>query len=486
MEPDGPPLELVWHGTTDSRFAADGSSIAAALLWLDLDPAGSEAPTWGIHPIRGPRPRTGAGTALWPMAGSPKAPVRSSGQGFELMASPAGHLQLDRDAAGAIALVNEDGTAVGWTADGQRFETLAGVWRFLLQPGPRGLPFAEGLDAWQRTNPLHLLGEARQLLKASHRTQDEIRQLAQDMEVAAARIGGDLHRRLVDGITALAAQLVAEQPNDAMALAEARQWVGRYPDRVELVTLAIQAALNATAPEEALQWFDQLRALQPSAADKLLGPLLRGILAAGNSALAQGDAVRAEWFARAAIERSPGSAAARGLYAKALWALGRKSDASMAAAKAAELDPAYQGLAERYRAATAEVRSTAPGRVELPFDAAQGTVLAAVQVQGRTVQMVFDTGASLTTVPTRIAQAAGILPRNAKTVTINTAGGVVQAPRITIPELRIGTLVLRNVGAVALDLPGDLNSTGLLGLNAIGQLRVTIDRSRGKLILESL
>ena len=58
------------------------------------------------------------------------------------------------------------------------------------------------------------------------------------------------------------------------------------------------------------------------------------------------------------------------------------------------------------------------------------------------------------------------------------------SPMVRVPELTIGSIRIRRVRAVALDLPGSLADKGLLGLNVLRRLNMRLDSENGMLLLE--
>lgn len=86
------------------------------------------------------------------------------------------------------------------------------------------------------------------------------------------------------------------------------------------------------------------------------------------------------------------------------------------------------------------------------------------------VQMLVDTGASLVALTARDANALGIRPspRDYR-MTLNTANGTVRGARVTLREVRLGSILVRNVEAVV--LPEGALSMSLLGTSFLAKLR---------------
>ncbi|MFC5506890.1 MULTISPECIES: retropepsin-like aspartic protease family protein [Hyphomicrobiales] len=86
------------------------------------------------------------------------------------------------------------------------------------------------------------------------------------------------------------------------------------------------------------------------------------------------------------------------------------------------------------------------------------------------VQMLVDTGASLVALTARDANALGLRPSPGDyRMTLNTANGTVKGARVTLREVRLGSILVRNVEAVV--LPEGALSMSLLGTSFLAKLR---------------
>ena len=105
---------------------------------------------------------------------------------------------------------------------------------------------------------------------------------------------------------------------------------------------------------------------------------------------------------------------------------------------------------------------------------------------GQAVKFLVDTGASLTTVPTALADRLGLRKKSNPRTKVTTASGEVEVEIVVLPRLRLGSkILLKKVRAAVLDLPGeDLAGTGLLGLNVLQRLNMQIDSENSRLILK--
>lgn len=107
---------------------------------------------------------------------------------------------------------------------------------------------------------------------------------------------------------------------------------------------------------------------------------------------------------------------------------------------------------------------------------------ARVYINGRPIDTMVDTGASLVALPYEDARAAGITVRDSDyTHRVNTANGVARVAIVMLDSVAIEDIVVRNVRAAVAE-PGKLTKP-LLGMTFLGQLR-RAEISRGVLTLE--
>jgi aspartyl protease family protein len=105
-----------------------------------------------------------------------------------------------------------------------------------------------------------------------------------------------------------------------------------------------------------------------------------------------------------------------------------------------------------------------------------------IRVNGRDVEAMVDTGASIVALTFEDAASAGIHIRDPDfTHRVSTANGVARVAMITLDTVAIEDIMVRNVRAAVAE-PGKLSKT-LLGMSFLGQLRRT-QMSRGVLVLE--
>jgi len=119
--------------------------------------------------------------------------------------------------------------------------------------------------------------------------------------------------------------------------------------------------------------------------------------------------------------------------------------------------------------------------VTIPQDA-RGHFQVGGQIDGRRVEFMVDTGASVVALSEREAGRLGIRPaRDDFTAQVKTANGVVKAAPVMLRSVDINGLVVRNVRALV--VPGNALSENLLGLSYLTKLK-RFEYANGKLVLE--
>ena len=94
---------------------------------------------------------------------------------------------------------------------------------------------------------------------------------------------------------------------------------------------------------------------------------------------------------------------------------------------------------------------------------ARGHFLARGTVNGRPVQFLVDTGATLTTLSRDEAKRIGLDYKDGTPTRSMTANGVVQGWRVSLDTVRIGNATVRDVDAMVID--SDALGVGLLGMS---------------------
>jgi aspartyl protease family protein len=103
------------------------------------------------------------------------------------------------------------------------------------------------------------------------------------------------------------------------------------------------------------------------------------------------------------------------------------------------------------------------------------------RVDGRRIEFMVDTGASLIALRESDAARLGIrpIPRD-YTAKVSTANGVALAARVELRTVEIGGIVVRDLSAIV--LPDEALGANLLGMSFLSRVRWT--HERGKLVIE--
>ena len=113
---------------------------------------------------------------------------------------------------------------------------------------------------------------------------------------------------------------------------------------------------------------------------------------------------------------------------------------------------------------------------------AHGHYVARAEINGRPVDVLVDTGASIVALAFDDARQAGVLVRDSDyTQRVSTANGYARVAPVMLDRVSIGDITVRNVPA-AVSEPGSLATT-LLGMSFLGRLQ-RVDMRSGTLVLQ--
>lgn len=136
-------------------------------------------------------------------------------------------------------------------------------------------------------------------------------------------------------------------------------------------------------------------------------------------------------------------------------------------------------------------QATLPDQVALPYEGRKNTLLLPIEVEatptsdGEELWMLFDTGATLTTLTTdKLRDLGVVIPRDAPQITMHTAAGQRTARLVMVDRIWVGGFAVEGVTISVCDPCADDDSSGLLGLNVSGQFLVTLDTVRRELVLQ--
>jgi aspartyl protease family protein len=131
--------------------------------------------------------------------------------------------------------------------------------------------------------------------------------------------------------------------------------------------------------------------------------------------------------------------------------------------------------------APAPVSSSPSGRNLVLSKGRSGHFEVEARVDGRRVDFLVDTGATVIALRESDARKVGIHPRASDyTVKVNTANGVTKAALAELRTVEVGDILVRNVRALV--QPDEALGVNLLGMSFLSRVRWT--HERGKLVLE--
>jgi len=133
----------------------------------------------------------------------------------------------------------------------------------------------------------------------------------------------------------------------------------------------------------------------------------------------------------------------------------------------------------------AEPPAATAGRAAVPLIRHGNVFLLRATLNGRRQAIfVLDTGASITTLSTSMAQELGIpFGPGSPMMTVRTASDTIQAPLASVESIQVGGLEARDVQVLVLDLPQAGQVVGLLGNSFLSRFQVQLDAAQGLLIL---
>lgn len=125
--------------------------------------------------------------------------------------------------------------------------------------------------------------------------------------------------------------------------------------------------------------------------------------------------------------------------------------------------------------------SYGPRSIAIPRDS-RGHFQTEARVDGRYIDFMVDTGASMIALTEKSAKKLGIFPsRSDFTAGVRTANGVVKAAPVTLNYVDVGGITLRDVKALV--MPDEALGENLLGLSFLTRLK-RFEYANNKLVLE--
>ena len=127
--------------------------------------------------------------------------------------------------------------------------------------------------------------------------------------------------------------------------------------------------------------------------------------------------------------------------------------------------------------------------VVLPYEGAGHSLAVQVGItsargEDLEVGMLFDTGATLTTLNRATLRRLGIVvPADAPVIELHTANGPARVPIVRVPRLWVGGFAVEDVTVGVCEPCADTRVSGLLGLNVTGRFLVTLDTTLQEITL---
>ncbi|MDP2312908.1 MAG: aspartyl protease family protein [Pseudomonadota bacterium] len=122
----------------------------------------------------------------------------------------------------------------------------------------------------------------------------------------------------------------------------------------------------------------------------------------------------------------------------------------------------------------------------LPYEGSGHSMAIPVQFGDVELPMLFDTGASVTTLNRASLARIGVkVPADAPEISLRTANGERTAKLVLVPRLWVGGLLVEGVTVGICEECADERTMGLLGLNVSSQFLVTVDTVRKEVVFQA-
>ncbi len=125
-------------------------------------------------------------------------------------------------------------------------------------------------------------------------------------------------------------------------------------------------------------------------------------------------------------------------------------------------------------------------QVALPYEGTGHSLAIPVLFGDVELQMLFDTGATVTTLDTASLRRLGVVvPSDAPVITLRTANGERTSALVHVPKVWVGGLLVEGVTVGVCDECAADGVSGLLGLNVSSQFLVTVDTVRKEVVFQA-
>jgi clan AA aspartic protease (TIGR02281 family) len=99
---------------------------------------------------------------------------------------------------------------------------------------------------------------------------------------------------------------------------------------------------------------------------------------------------------------------------------------------------------------------------------------------------ILDTGATYTTISRKMAKELGLDLTNTQKISITTANGELQVPKVQLKTVTVNNIQAQNVEATVMDFEESSAFSGLLGLSFIQHFKLTLDPENGQMVFEPI
>lgn len=125
-------------------------------------------------------------------------------------------------------------------------------------------------------------------------------------------------------------------------------------------------------------------------------------------------------------------------------------------------------------------------QVALPYEGKGHSMVVPVDFGGVELPMLFDTGASVTTLDSASLKKLGVrIPADAPEITLRTANGERTSKIVLLDRVWVGGMAVDGVTIGLCEECADDRTAGLLGLNVSGQFLVTVDTASKEVIFQA-
>jgi clan AA aspartic protease (TIGR02281 family) len=350
----------------------------------------------------------------------------------------------------------------------------------------RGTDLSETQKQIRATDPQKISEDVQRLIDNKNatleRVEEAIQLLQQSQHLALDRQSLETfdtlmrwaHHQRIRLLTAIDGNKALQQ-----ALASYQQFHDHPGIHSDVVLLLLQHG----DPMGALHTFQLLQATASEQAKKITGQVAQDILASMRSLTQADNIADLISLGAQAVQTLPQRADLRMAYAQALLKAGNRDLAQAEALEAVRLQPSYQNRLSRMKFRPSKRGSRNSRTVVIPFNPQEKQIRTRCAVGVHNLEFIVDTGASYTTVPRQIAQDLGLLSKATK-ARVQTANGPVDTLRVVLPSLTIaGQIHLKNVPAMILNMGGNIDNNGLLGLDVLQGLNMRIDSDKCRVTL---